>query len=84
MAQVMRLRLFVLLKVYQIQMLNNNITLIFCRDDKRVWIVSLFFGAISLFCVRTIMSLCALEISKEFSYNKQQTVIFCFFFVQFA
>lgn len=32
-------------------------------------------GAMMLFSVRTVMSVCALEISKEFNYDKNQIVI---------
>ena len=34
----------------------------------------LFMGAMMLFSVRTVMSVCALEISKEFNYDKTQMV----------
>lgn len=39
-----------------------------------MWIISLFLGAMMLFSVRTVMSVCALEISKEFNYDKNQMV----------
>ena len=46
--------------------------LAFFSEEKRTWIVTLFFGAMCLFSVRTVMSVCALEISKEFNYDKTQ------------
>ena len=51
-------------------------------EDKRLWIVTLFFGAMMLFSVRTVMSVCALEISKEFNYDKTQmaTLLSSFFY----
>jgi ACS family sodium-dependent inorganic phosphate cotransporter-like MFS transporter 9 len=54
----------------------------FKSEEKRVWIVTLFFGAMMLFSVRTVMSVCALEISKEFNYDKTQmaTLLSSFFY----
>lgn len=51
-------------------------------DEKKTWIVTLFFGAMMLFSVRTVMSVCALEISKEFNYDKTQmaTLLSSFFY----
>ena len=51
-------------------------------EEKRTWVVTLFFGAMMLFSVRTIMSVCALEISKEFNYDKTQmaTLLSSFFY----
>jgi hypothetical protein len=43
-------------------------------EEKKTWIITLFFGAMMLFAVRTVMSVCALEISKEFNYDKTQMV----------
>jgi ACS family sodium-dependent inorganic phosphate cotransporter-like MFS transporter 9 len=42
----------------------------------------LFLGAMMLFSVRTVMSVCALEISKEFNYDKTQiaTLLSSFFY----
>jgi sugar phosphate permease len=68
-----------------------KIKLIFClnikknqmnREDKKQWIGTLFFGSMMLFAVRTVMSVCALEISKEFNYDKTQmaTLLSCFFY----
>lgn len=54
--------------------LNHYFLLLFLRDEKKTWIISLFFGAMMLFSVRTVMSVCALEISKEFNYDKTQMV----------
>lgn len=44
--------------------------------------MTLFFGAMCLFSVRTIMSVCALEISKEYNYDKTQmaTLLSSFFY----
>jgi ACS family sodium-dependent inorganic phosphate cotransporter-like MFS transporter 9 len=52
------------------------------NEEKRTWIVSLFFGAMMLFAVRTVMSVCALEIAKEFNYDKTQmaTLLSSFFY----
>lgn len=44
------------------------------REEKRSWIFALFMGAMMLFAVRTVMSVCVLEISKEFNYDKNQMV----------
>lgn len=51
-------------------------------EEKKRWIVSLFFGAMMLFSVRTVMSVCALEISKEFNYDKKHmaTLLSSFFY----
>lgn len=52
------------------------------KEEKKTWIVSLFFGAMMLFSVRTVMSVCALEISKEFNYDKKHmaTLLSSFFY----
>lgn len=55
---------------------------VFQREEKKTWIFTLFFGAMMLFSVRTVMSVCALEISKEFNYDKTQmaTLLSSFFY----
>ena len=52
------------------------------KDEKKTWIVSLFFGAMMLYAVRTVMSLCVLEISKENNYDKTKmaTLLSSFFY----
>ncbi|CAF0804037.1 unnamed protein product [Brachionus calyciflorus] len=52
------------------------------KEEKKLWTITLFFGAMCLFSVRTIMSVCALEISKEFNYDKNQmaTLLSSFFY----
>lgn len=52
------------------------------NEEKRSWIFALFAGAMMLFSVRTVMSVCALEISKEFNYDKNQiaTLLSSFFY----
>lgn len=52
------------------------------KEEKRNWVITLFFGAMMLFAVRTVMSVCALEISKEFNYDKKHmaTLLSSFFY----
>jgi len=52
------------------------------KEEKKTWVMTLFFGAMMLFSVRTIMSVCALEISKEFNYDKTHmaTLLSSFFY----
>lgn len=52
------------------------------KEEKRTWVLTLFFGAMMLFSVRTVMSVCALEISKEFNYDKKHmaTLLSSFFY----
>lgn len=52
------------------------------KEEKKTWVLTLFFGAMMLFSVRTVMSVCALEISKEFNYDKKHmaTLLSSFFY----
>lgn len=52
------------------------------KDEKKAWVLTLFFGAMMLFSARTVMSVCALEISKEFNYDKKHmaTLLSSFFY----
>ena len=61
---------------------DANLNKKWAKDEKRIWIVSLFFGAMMLYAVRTVMSLCVLEISKENNYDKTKmaTLLSSFFY----
>lgn len=61
---------------------DANLNKKWSKDEKRIWIISLFFGAMMLYAVRTVMSLCVLEISKENKYDKTKmaTLLSSFFY----
>ncbi len=61
---------------------DANLNKKWTKDEKREWIISLFFGAMMLYAVRTVMSLCVLEIAKENNYDRTQmaTLLSSFFY----
>ena len=44
------------------------------RDEKNIWIATLFCGCAVVYAARTAMPLCALALATEFNWNKKESV----------
>ena len=42
--------------------------------ERKVWLISLFFGTAALYASRAVMPLCIVAISKEMNWDKMQSV----------
>lgn len=56
--------------------IQNFICFIFlvCRQERRIWIATLFFGCTCLYAARTVTPLCMVAISKEMNWTKTDSV----------